>query len=53
MDPCATAPFRYRVAIPARTRRHAQAAVPTVWLPGSPVRPRERLVPFEGSRRGR
>jgi hypothetical protein len=44
--------LRFRVAIPARTRRHAQAAVHTIWLPGSPVRPRERLVQFYGFRRG-
>jgi hypothetical protein len=44
--------FRFRLAIPARTRRHRQAAVHTIWLPGSPVRPRERLVQFYGFRRG-
>jgi hypothetical protein len=47
-----TARLRFRLAVPSRTRRHSQAAVHTAWLPGSPVRPRERLVQFYGFRRG-
>jgi hypothetical protein len=40
----------FRVAVPARSRRHRQAAVHTLWQPGSPTRPREPLVQFYGFR---
>jgi hypothetical protein len=40
----------FRVAVPSRSRRHRQAAVHTVWQPGTPVRPRTPLVQFYGFR---
>jgi hypothetical protein len=40
----------FRVAVPARSRRHRQAAVHTVWQPGTPQRPRVPLVQFDGFR---
>jgi hypothetical protein len=40
-----------RVALPARTRRHLQAAVHTVWTPGSPADPRREFIQFYGFRR--
>lgn len=40
-----------RIAVPARSRRHAQAAVHTVWIPGSPVHPKQRACQFYGFRR--
>jgi len=43
---------QFRVAIPARTRWYPQAAVHTIWRPGTPVRPSEHLVQFYGFRRG-
>jgi hypothetical protein len=39
-----------RVAVPARSRRHRQAAVHTIWQPGSPPRPQEPLIQFYGFR---
>jgi hypothetical protein len=42
-------PFLLRVAVPTRTARHPQAAVHTIWTPGSPPRPdmkRERFLGF-------
>ncbi len=41
----------FRVAIPARTHRHGQAAVHTCWLPSSPARPRAPLTQFYGFRK--
>ena len=41
----------FRVAVPARSRRHRQAAVHTVWKPGSPLGGREPFVQFYGFRR--
>lgn len=40
----------FRVAVPARSRRHRQAAVHSVWQPGPPSRPRASLVQFYGFR---
>ncbi|HEY1188362.1 MAG TPA: hypothetical protein VGE74_11940 [Gemmata sp.] len=40
----------FRVAIPARSRRHRQAAVHSAWLPGTPPQPRVPLVQFHGFR---
>ncbi len=43
----------FRVAVPARSRRHQQAAVHTAWRPGTPPRPRRvPLVQFYGFRKG-
>lgn len=41
----------FRVAVPARSRRHRQAAVHTIWQPGTPPRPQAPLVQFYGFRR--
>jgi hypothetical protein len=41
----------FRVAVPARSCRHSQAAVHSVWQPGPPPRPRVPLVQFYGFRR--
>ena len=41
----------FRVAVPARTRRHRQAAVHTVWRPGAPPLPRVEVMQFYGFRR--
>jgi len=32
-------PLTFTVVIPARTMQHRQAAIPTTWMPGSPVIP--------------
>lgn len=42
----------FRVSVPSRTTRHPQAAVHTIWIPGSPPCPKEQLVQFYGYRRG-
>lgn len=44
-------PLKFRVTIPTRTTRHDQAAVHTIWLPGSPTRPNEKLKQFYGFRK--
>lgn len=44
-------PLVLRVAVPARSARHQQAAIHTVWLPGPPQRPAERAYRFLGFRR--
>lgn len=41
----------FRVAVPARSARHEQAAVHTVWRPGPPPRRRVPLVQFYGFRK--
>jgi hypothetical protein len=41
----------FRVAVPARSCRHRQAAVHSVWQPGSPPQPQVSLVQFYGFRR--
>jgi hypothetical protein len=43
--------FEFRIAIPSRTRRHAQAAVHTLWRPGTPANPNNKLVQFYGFRK--
>ncbi len=40
-----------RVAIPSRTARHLQAAVHTLWKPGSPGNPRQPSRTFFGFRK--
>ena len=40
----------FRVAVPSRTMRHAQAAVHTIWRPGPPQHPRQDLLQFYGFR---
>jgi hypothetical protein len=37
-------PLVLRVALPARTARHVRAVVHTVWVPGSPANPKEKLA---------
>ena len=41
----------FRVSIPTRTARHQQAAIHTIWSPGTPPRPTEPAVQFYGFRR--
>lgn len=43
----------FDVAMPARTRRHAQAAVHTIWMPGWPSRPTDELVILYGYRKSK
>jgi hypothetical protein len=40
-----------RIAIPARSARHAQAAVHTLWRPGPPQHPHQKLLQLYGFRR--
>jgi hypothetical protein len=40
----------FRIAIPARTARHAQAAIHTIWTPRSPIG-REKVVQLYGFRK--
>jgi hypothetical protein len=40
----------FRVAIPARTARHSQAAIHTIWTPRSPIG-REKVVQLFGFRK--
>lgn len=40
----------FRVTIPARSQRHRQAAVHSVWQPGAPPQPHVPLVQFYGFR---
>lgn len=40
-----------RATLPTRTARHAQAAVHTIWEPGSPSQPRTKRVRFYGFRK--
>jgi hypothetical protein len=44
-------PLVFRVALPARTARHRQAVVHTIWKPGPPPAPKQRLVQFYGFRK--
>jgi len=41
----------FRAALPTRTRRHHQAAVHTIWMPGSPEQPEKKVVRFYGFRK--
>ena len=43
--------LEFRVSIPARTSRHDQAAVFTIWMPGSPPMPKKQLIQFYGFRK--
>lgn len=42
----------FRVSVPARTTRHAQAAIRTTWIPGSPPSPKDGMGQFYGYRKG-
>lgn len=46
-------PLVQRIAIPARTARHPQATVHTIWMPGSPQDPKHKLTSVYGFRRDR
>lgn len=37
-------PLVFRVAIPARSKRHVRAVIHALWSPGSPTRPKEKLL---------
>jgi hypothetical protein len=41
----------FRASFPTRTKRHMQAAVHTIWDPGTPERSDEKLVRFYGFRK--
>lgn len=41
----------FRVALPTRTTHHQQAAVHTLWSPGSPTEPKEKVRCFYGFRK--
>ena len=41
-------PLVHRIAIPARTSRHPQATVHTIWTPGSPNDPKHKLTVVYG-----
>ncbi len=41
-------PLTFRVAVPARTARHARAVVHALWTPGSPTIPDTRLLQAYG-----
>lgn len=43
--------FHFHVSVPARSRQHEQAAVYTLWSPGTPPVPRDELVQFYGFRK--
>jgi len=48
-------PLCHRICIPARTSRHPQATVHTIWTPGSPDNPKRKwliLYGFERTERG-
>jgi hypothetical protein len=38
----------FRAALPTNTKRHDQAAVHTIWQPGSPKKPDDKLCQFYG-----
>jgi hypothetical protein len=48
--PTGKQPLRLRIAIPSRTREHNQAAVHTIWTPGCPTTPKQKLRQFYGFR---
>ncbi len=41
----------FRATLPTRTNRHDQAAVHTVWTPGSPTTPKEEVLGIYGFRK--
>jgi hypothetical protein len=41
----------FRIALPTRSLRHQQAAVHTIWSPGSPDRPDRKIEPLYGFRK--
>jgi hypothetical protein len=44
-------PLVLRIAVPTRSRVHAQAAVHSVWTPGSPTIPKQEILRLYGFRR--
>jgi hypothetical protein len=44
-------PLTYRIVIPARSTRHSQATVSTIWQPGSPADPANKLLVVYGFER--
>jgi hypothetical protein len=46
-------PLLLRVALPTRTRIHAQAAVHSVWTPGSPTTPKHKVLRLYGFRKNK
>ena len=50
-DPAPRSALTLRVTVPTRTRRHAQAAVHTLWTPGPPPDPNRPMCQFYGFRR--
>jgi hypothetical protein len=54
-EPVSDSPYagclEFRATLPTRTARHLQAAVHTVWMPGPPANPRQRLLQFYGFRK--
>jgi len=44
-------PLTFRVTVPTRTKTHNQAAVHTVWTPGSPTAPDQEAIRLYGFRR--
>jgi hypothetical protein len=42
----------FRAALPTRTKRHRQAAIHTVWMPGTPENTRKKEIRFYGFRKG-
>jgi hypothetical protein len=46
-------PLVHRIAIPARTSRHPQATVHTIWSPGSPNDPKNKLTVVYGFEKSR
>jgi hypothetical protein len=44
-------PLTLRVTVPTRTNRHHQAAVHTIWTPGSPTSPKQQVIRLYGFRK--
>ena len=44
-------PLTLRISVPTRTTSHDQAAIHTIWLPGSPTSPRAKLLRLYGFRK--
>ncbi len=43
--------LRFRIAVPTRTARHDQAAVHTIWKPGCPTTPKQKVGQLYGFRK--
>lgn len=50
---CGKRPLTLRVTLPTRTSVHNQAAIHTVWTPGSPTTPRKKVTRLYGFRKTR